>query len=402
MRITTQLLYQSAVGRLNDQQSALLRTQQEIATGRRIVTPADDPVAAAQALGLTTADARTLQFAANRDAAKNALGQQEGALASVGNLIQDVQTAVVAAGNATWSDSERQFLATELRGRLAELTGLANTLDADGQALFGGYASDGPPFASIGGSVQFQGDGGARSLQVAAGRQMPVTASGQAIFEAIRTGNGRFTASAAAANTGSGVVGPGTVSDTAQLNGHAYQVSFSVVAGVTTYAVNDLTAGTTLSTGNAYTAGDAIEFGGMRFAVSGAPADGDAVDVAPSPNQSVFKTLENLIGALEIPLTGDAGRARLQNSLASASNNLSNALDNVLGARAAVGSRLVEIDSLDNAGEDLHLQYQQTLSSLQDTDYNEALSRLSRQQLGLEAAQQSFARIAGLSLFNYL
>jgi len=55
-----------------------------------------------------------------------------------------------------------------------------------------------------------------------------------------------------------------------------------------------------------------------------------------------------------------------------------------------------------SAGDDRALQYSQTLSRLQDLDYAKAASELTQQNVNLEAAQKSFAKVAGLSLFNYL
>ncbi|HJW55013.1 MAG TPA: flagellin, partial [Burkholderiaceae bacterium] len=117
---------------------------------------------------------------------------------------------------------------------------------------------------------------------------------------------------------------------------------------------------------------------------------------------SIFTTLKNLIDVLNAPATGAAGQANLANGLATANGNLDHALDNVLTVRASIGSRLNEIDSLDNLGSDLDLQYSQTLSGLQDLDYAKAITQLTQQQTTLTAAQQSFVKISGLSLFNYI
>jgi flagellar hook-associated protein 3 FlgL len=43
-----------------------------------------------------------------------------------------------------------------------------------------------------------------------------------------------------------------------------------------------------------------------------------------------------------------------------------------------------------------------SISGLQDLDYAAAVSRMSQQYVGLQAAQQSYAKTAQLSLFNYL
>jgi flagellar hook-associated protein 3 FlgL len=92
----------------------------------------------------------------------------------------------------------------------------------------------------------------------------------------------------------------------------------------------------------------------------------------------------------------------LTTGLATALSNIDNALNNVINVRTSVGSRLKSLDAAQSAGEDRALQYSQTLSRLQDVDYAKAAAELMQQQVGLQAAQQSFVKLAGLSLFNYL
>jgi len=148
--------------------------------------------------------------------------------------------------------------------------------------------------------------------------------------------------------------------------------------------------------------GNMIAFDGLQFDIKGKPADGDQFKVEPSSQQSIFKTIDNLINVLETTTNDQSGKTNLTNSLNTAMQNLDQGLDNVLSIRASVGVKLQEIDALQSIGEDNALQYDQTLSRLQDLDYAKALSDFTRQQGLLEAAQQSFIRISGLSLFNKL
>ncbi|MGZ3159800.1 MAG: flagellar hook-associated protein FlgL, partial [Burkholderiaceae bacterium] len=178
--------------------------------------------------------------------------------------------------------------------------------------------------------------------------------------------------------------------------------SFLVQPQITSYSIVDTTTSTTLSTGNPYTPGQSIAFGGLQFNVTGTPANGDQFTVKPSTNQSIFTTLKNLIGVLNTPAVGSVAQAALTNGLSVANDNIGHALDNVLTVRATIGSRLNTIDDLDSNGTDKDLQYSQTLSQLQDLDYTKAVTQLTQQQTTLTAAQQSFVKISGLSLFNYL
>ncbi len=70
--------------------------------------------------------------------------------------------------------------------------------------------------------------------------------------------------------------------------------------------------------------------------------------------------------------------------------------------RADVGARLQELDSLDALGDGVALEYAKATSELKDLDYTQAISDLTRQQVMLEAAQRSFTRITGMSLFDFL
>ena len=307
MRISTQTLFETGAAQLGTLQSGLVKTHQQIASGRRILTPSDDPVGAARALEVSQSQSLNTQYGVNRQHAKSALGAVEGTLSSVTALLQDVKTNVIAAGNGSYSDTERGFLATELRGRFEQLLGLANSRDATGNYMFSGFQTATPPFeetAIVVGTVTmagaaYQGDQGQRLMQVDSTRQMAVSSPGQAVFQ-----------------------------------------------------------------------------------------DGD---------QGIFQTLGALIEQLETP-----GTTGLTAALATANGNVDLALDNVLTVRASVGSRLQELDALDYAGEDRHIQYSQILSELQDLDYTQALTQLSQQQFTLEAAQRSFMAVSGLSLFKFL
>ncbi|MBX9812858.1 MAG: flagellar hook-associated protein FlgL [Burkholderiales bacterium] len=402
MRISTNTVYEQGITTIQRQQETLLKTQQQVSTGRRILTPADDPIAAARALDVSQAQSANSQFAVNRNSAKSSLGLEESVLQSLTDLIQNVRETTITAGNPVLSNNDRAALAAELRGRLDQLTGLANSTDGSGQYLFSGYQGNTKPFTLTATGAQYSGDQGQRLIQVGAARQIGISDSGVDIFERIRNGNGVFVAAAGATNAGNGIISPGSVVDPAALTGHSYQINFSVTGGVTTYDVVDTTTSTTLSTGNAYVSGNAIAFDGIGFDIQGSPANGDRFTITPSSNQSLFKTLNDLITIVATPVNDAAGRARLANGLNLALLNLDHALDNVLRVRADVGSRLQEVDALDSLGEDLSLQYQQTLSQLQDVDYARAISDLSRQQAYLEAAQKSFLKVTGMTLFDFI
>jgi flagellar hook-associated protein 3 FlgL len=406
IRISTSAIYEAGTTQLNSLQSQMAKTQMQLSTNRRMLTAADDPIASARALELTQSKSMNTQFGTNRSNANASLSLVDQSLQDVSGQITDIQSLIVTAGNAAYSQSDREALATELEGRLTDLIGLANTSNGTGGYLYSGYASTTQPYSQTPTGAAYQGDQGQRTLQVGSTRKMAISESGSAVFDAISTGNGSFQTQADPKNTGAGIISPGAVTDRSKLTGHDYALNFTVggTPSVTTYSVVDksVSPAKDVMKDQPYTAGASISFDGLSLDVKGVPANGDSFTVEPSEKQSVFTTITNLITTLRTPADGSTGKAALANGLATAGSNMKNALDNVLTVQASVGARMKELDYLDSTGSDLDVQYQTTLSGLQDLDVVKAISLFSQQQTTLQAAQMSFKTMSGLSLFNYI
>ena len=403
MRISSQTLFENGVNNMLARQQEVSVTQAHISTGRRVLAPSDDPVAAAQMLDVDEAKALNQQYAENAAAVKSRLGLQENSLAAITRLIQDVRTLAIQAGDGALTASDLRSIAEDVNGRYQELIGLANSTDGSGEYLFAGFRTATPPFAETSpGVVAYLGDEGRREVAVSDSRTISVNDPGSDVLLRVKNGNGTFVTAAAAANAGTGVVSPGSVVNAAALTAHNYTVSFTVAAGVTRYSVLDATAGTTLISNAPYVPGGPIAFDGVQLAIEGNPVNGDSFSVRPSSNVSVFATLDALRTALQGAGTGAVENTRLANALNTANSDLQNALDRVLGVTASVGTRLRETDAVITANEDVDLSYESRLSQLRDLDYARAISDLTFQQMHLEAAQKSFMRIAELSLFNFL
>ena len=398
MRISTNTMYSAGLSRLSEIQSGILKTQQQISTGHKILTPSDDPVSAARALDLTQGQSINTQFGVNRQAASNSLSTEDSILAGTTSLLQDAKTLAVSAGNGTFNDSDRISIATDLQVRLDELLSQANATDGTGNYLFAGFQVAAPPFSNGTSSVLYAGDQGQRLSQVGTSRQIALSDPGDAVFQNIKNA-GALIATPATTNTGTGAASRVSVDGSATLTGHAYNIKFT---SATQFDVVDSTLGATVLSAQTYTAGQPISFDGQQVAISGAPATKDSFSVGAPAHQSVFTTLSDLITALKTPLGGTAGKADFAHSLSVANGNIDGALDNVLTVRASIGSRLREIDALNTAGDDRNFQYAANLSQLQDVDYTKAISDFTQQNTNLEAAQKTFVKVSGLSLFSLL
>lgn len=397
MRISTFWMQQSAVNAMLDQQSQVAHTQLQVATGKRILSPSDDPAGASRALDLTHASAANDQYQRNIDAADARLGNEDQTLSSVTDVLQRVRTLALEGANGTLSDGDRKNLATEVRQRLAQLVQLANTKDANGEYIFAGNATRTQPFVQNGSAVSYMGDQGQRAIAIAPGQTVATGDPGSDVFQNIRAGNGTFDIAASPANAGTLVSGATSVSDLSQWDGGSYQIRFTAANA---YEVVD--ASNTVVSSGSYASGDTISFRGVQIGFTGTPAVGDSYSVGPSPAKDMFSTLSDIADALESPSFTPHDAASITDRIGRAVQNLDRAMDRVVDVRARIGARLNTADDQANLNAGVGVDLKAQLSKVQDLDYSSAVSTLNLQMTGLQAAQAAYVRVQGLSLFNYL
>ncbi len=144
------------------------------------------------------------------------------------------------------------------------------------------------------------------------------------------------------------------------------------------------------------------------MSIKGSDNGDTATPLANRPPMSVFA----IVKELEITLSNAPGSGagippeltsdQFHTDMSRIIGNIDDALGHIVDAQSALGARLNAIQSQENVNEDYLVQLASTLSDTQDLDYTEAISRLEQQQIGLQASQQTFTKIQGLSLFNFL
>ncbi len=397
MRISTGLIFQNSLNALLEQQSRLMHTQQQIATGKRILSPADDPAGSASLLGVNQSLQLTRQYQSNIISARNQLSQTESTLASVNDILDRVRELSLQANNATQSGADRRMIAVEMRQNLDALVDLANTQNGNGEYLFAGYQGLTRPFSSDPqqGFV-YHGDSGQRFARIGASQQVAVGYPGSEVFQAIPQGNGTFVTRPGDANTGSGIIDSGSVINPNAWDRDQYTIRF---VDADNYVVEN-GVGDTVAQG-AYGPGAQVIFSGVTVRIQGTPAAGDTFTVAPSARQDLFTTIDDMIRLLEAD-TGTAGTSRLANATNSFLSDIDQAMENMRSLRAQTGARLSALDAQEDINAEGILRLQEIKSGIEDLDYATAVTSLSRQLVGLDAAQKSFLQIQGLSLFNYL
>jgi flagellar hook-associated protein 3 FlgL len=397
MRVSTSMIYDKGLAQIQSQTAGLLKTQQQLATGRRILTPSDDPIAAARALEVGQSKAVNQQFLTNQATAYDRLGVVESRLEGVGDILQYSRERVVQAGNAALGAQEREYIAADLREQFNALLAIGNSKDAQGDYVFSGFKTQTQPFVGDFGEVEYRGDESRVGVQVSAARTMPVSFAGSDVFSSIRLPDDPTMVAPAAANTGDGALRL-SENSVAPDPGIRYEIEFDG----TDYLVTRREPGQpdqAIAPVN-FNAGPppSIDFdGGVEFEIEGTPEEGDRFEVFVM-SEDMFANFALFIDAIERPGAAEVSDGAVAFGL----NALDGAIDGVLRVRAQIGSQMVEIDNLRSVGTDLNVQYDSEISRLQDVNWAEAVSRLSREQVFLEAAQQSYLRVTGLTLFNFI
>jgi flagellar hook-associated protein 3 FlgL len=431
MRISTPLMERFGIDAILRQQAKLSKTQLQLSTGQRILTPSDDPSAAVRALDLKESLENNKQFQSNIQAVRSRLEFEDSALAGVDNVLQRARELTVQSLNDTLSPSDRRAIGQEMQQLLDEMLGLANARDANGEYIFAGFRSDAAPFVFDGDrtppSYIYQGDNNQRLLQIAPQRPMADGDSGFAVFEDIRSDSGP---NAIAAYGGRQSILNTLLSLTQALNGQFTESHGAIVgtedlsAGINYSAAPpksfDLTVDGMLATivipAANYASADelvaainnAIDDTALEGTVVAQHRSGFIEFVSKTTGATSSVTISNGTNDVLTDLgftdsqTDTGADITFHDAANAALNDIDAALQNILDTRASVGARLNALDQQEAVHDKFILDTQANLSEIQDLDYAEAISRFNIQQVALQAAQQAYVKVQGLSLFNYL
>lgn len=415
MRISTIQAFNSGVQGLQRNYANVTRTQEQISTGNRILTPADDPVASVRLLQLEQQKNVLDQYNSNLVAADNSLTQEEVTLNSVNTVLQRVRELAASAGNGVLSPEDRKSIAAELGEREEELFSLMNTRNARGEYLFSGFQGKTQAFVrDANGNYAYQGDEGQRKLQVASSLEVAISDNGKRLFENISNAGRVDSALDITGAPGSTLTAsaPLVIDEVPFTGTPAFPTAgVEVVFGnpdASSYEIFEIGApapapvlGSGKMDGNPDTA-DQLSFRGVTMQLGGTPVGGETIQISSDParqKQGVLDTIANLRKTLENPASTSG---QIRDAIAENLTNMDNAMVNVDSVRGEIGARLNVIDTALTDNEDVALVNQGVQADLRELDYPEALSRLSFQTIILEASQQSYVKIAQLNLFNKL
>ena len=403
VRLSTSMIFQNGMKSMMESQTEVYRSQEQIATGKRLLSASDDPAASSAVLQLRDAKAQNEQYQLNADAADAQLAFQETVYGDITNTLQRVRDLIIQGNSDTTTQADRTIIAGEIETLRNGLFATANSKDINGDYLFAGNKADTIPFSEAAGGVSYQGDEGVRELKIGASRNIAVNDNGKDVFMKIPSGNGVFSASAAMGNAGTGVIGVG--SETGSFVSDTYTIQFTAADPTTNslanYEVYD-SASALVAGPIDFESGDALSFAGIEVKIEGDPSTGDTFTIEPSRNNDIFTTLQSVIDVFRETTDESASSSYRHSAINGAFLNVDNAMERIEVQRTQSGGRLNAVEQQKGVNENLIFQGEVNISRLEDVDMVEAIMNFQMQLQALQAAQQSFSTTQQRSLFDFI
>nr|WP_315207570.1 flagellar hook-associated protein FlgL [uncultured Albidiferax sp.] len=416
-RLASATGYDNALRNLTTRYATMSALQENLTSGKKILRSSDDPTGAAQAERANTRIDRIKTEQRALDTQVSAITQAEATLGNAGDLLREFRTLVVQAGDGANSPVERETIAKQLVGIRDELITLANKKDSNGMPLFNGLGSTSAPFETSANGVPPDPDYNYNGLpgQTAASTvAIPFTLDGRAAWMDVPEGNGVFTVSLGAANTGRAFTDIGVVVDASLMaaQGTDYTINFTApvppATGATTYTVTNNTTATT-SAAQTYTEGQSIVMGGISMVVRGTPFNGDTLEVnatVPANRPSIFDVMDRTIASMfavgSTTKGANSNDANFNQEQAISLAQLDTSMEKISASRGKAGDLLTRADRITDTQADNTIQAKTDKSNAEDIDMIAAAADQSNQQTAYQAALKSYASIQKLSLFNYI
>ena len=169
---------------LNQVQQQLDQANQEIASGRSINAPSDNPSGTSALILNHAAQDQTDSYQQNVSDLQSRLQIADSSLSSAVSAVNQAISLGVEAGDSTLSSSDLQAVEQQLSGIQSQLVSIGNTT-AGGTYLFGGTLVETQPFTldpSAAAGVTYNGNSGVTSVEISNGQNLSVNVPGSQLF----------------------------------------------------------------------------------------------------------------------------------------------------------------------------------------------------------------------------
>ncbi|MGB3724960.1 MAG: flagellar hook-associated protein FlgL, partial [Glaciecola sp.] len=383
MRITTNLIYDQNLRAINTSQGSLSDIQTQLASGKKLLRPSDDPVGASQVIRLSEELDKITQYNRNNDLVTNALELQETTLRGINEVANRARVLTVQSGNGILSAADKQAVGAEIEQLRNQVIDLMNTQNASGDYIFAGYQSGSQAFefnpTLDSNRISFVGDDGTNSVQISDSVTIQSSTSGKTLFENVRD---RLNFSV---DNVSGVTfddyqikNQGTFdvfhnSNFDPVNSANNQFRFEIVSASQIQITNVGTSA--LVETLPFTSGDTISFNGVEFTPQGSVGDSFDINLNRPSKSNLAETLNNMFLALN---DSTLNEQEFSSIVSDTLVGIDNANSQMARENSSVGARLNSAQSVKSSLLDAEVANEKARSSIEDVDYAQASSDFAR------------------------
>lgn len=406
MRVSTaQFYYQNSLN-MSLKSSDLNEQTPYLSSGKRVLSAKDDSVSYGKLSGYKNDISQIEQFNRNIIQSKNHNVLTETSFALTQETMLQVKQHFIQANNSALTDDDRKSIADQMKQYLSQILDVANSKDESGGYIFSGHKIDKQPFAlQADNSVIYQGDKGIDQLSIGNNVFVDINQPGDIAFEKIPNAIGDFSPTYNT-NVGGATITRAVVDDRGSYDtitsppGYTLDFTDADFSGQLEVVITDANTNA-VTTIDPFVPGQAFSFNGVEVTIEGTPAIGDQFVLNEDEEVSIFETLKSAIDWLES--SGNAANSSQHEiDYGHILSQINRATSYVSSQQGLAGINLQLIDSQESRHLDTNLSLEQGRSSIEDLDFASAVSQFEQSQVALQAAQQTFSRLQGLSLFNYL
>lgn len=398
MRITTSMSYDRSISYLQRSNSNVDKYSQQYNTGQKFTTAAEDPTGMGNSLRLEAEISTYTQYSVNAGLASDSLGLEETSLSNIYSALQSVQTKLQSAVNGTLDKFNLDAIASALEEYQSMIYDLMNTKTSDGEYIFSGNQSINPTMElQADGKYVCNADAGFRQIKVSPSVQITTSDSGLSLFQQTQVAR-------TASSDGNSVINYKNVESFNEYVNRTYDstradnsLTMTYDGATGEYVIESNWDGAELQRGT-ITSDNKVLFNGLEIDLHEGQAS-TVIELDPPMNDNVLNSLTTVINALRDTNMNTDERNTL---IAQGQVNVSTALENINVALGHVGSRLSNIETVISSNESLNVIKQEALANIKEVDVYEAVSNLVKEQNALNVAQQTFSKVNGTSLFDYI
>ncbi|WP_166425007.1 flagellar hook-associated protein FlgL [Paraglaciecola sp. 20A4] len=407
MRISTGQLYDRSIRAVLKNQDELSDVQQQLSTGKKLLRPSDDPVGTAQVIRLTEEIDLIAQYNKNNNLLTSSIAQEETILGNVTDNIQRARQLMIQAGNGVLSAENRSAIGIEIGQIRDQIFDAMNSQNASGEYIFAGYQSATPAFSytagASGNKYAFEGDQGINEIRVSNTFSLAMNTSGQTVFEDVYARlTGDITSTSGVTSASSIITAQSEFDQFHEQNydpvtaaNNEYQID---IISATEVSITNLGTGNVVGT-EIFASGTPFNFEGQDFTIDGSVGDSVNFILQKPEKKNITETLNDFYTNLSDENISDKDYEEgIRDALVGVDNSLTSILDSI----SMLGSKMNTAQSVLEANLDLEITHKSARAEIEEVDYAEAVSELSKQEAALQAAQATFSRVTGLSLFDYI